>query len=176
MAHIFFERLEKRQSTQSFAPPFIRNISIQPVYGVQIAPDTNTQQFFPEYGISIPSSPYTYPIGGYSPWGGGLFGMSGYSPYNPFSSWTSPSSNYSPWSSWGSGSFFTPIWDFLGGFFGGQSPWSWRNNYPGFPDYRVLYGISPTPQPYYGVSIPTRPISDIVTYYGMSIPGTGIFY
>ncbi|MGA1864875.1 MAG: hypothetical protein ACMUHX_07420 [bacterium] len=175
MAHIFFERLEKRRSTQSLVPAFWGNNSIQPVYGVQIAPDTNTQQFFPEYGISLPNSPTTYFTGGYFPWGGGLFGMSGYSsPYNPFSSWTTPSYSYSPWNSWGQGSFFSPIRDFFGGLFGGQFPWSWQNNYPGFPDNRLLYGISP--QPLYGISVPTTTIPDIVTYYGVSIPNTGILY
>lgn len=176
MAHIFFERLEKRKSTQSLMPASFGNNSIQPDYGVQIAPDPNPQQFFPEYGISFPNPPTTYPIGGYSSWGGGLFGMSGYyySPSNPFSSWTTPSYSYTPWSVWGQGRIFTPIRDFFGGLFGGKFPWSWQNNYPGFPDNRLLYGIYP--QLLYGASIPTTPTPDITTYYGIGFPGTGILY
>lgn len=162
MAHIFFERLEKRHSTQILFPTSGGTNSIQPVYGIQI-PDTpwwgGTTGYTPGpitfYGISYPYGGIT---GGISPWTGGLFGMYGYSPFNNYFQRTNPFSSYNPWTSWGSG-IFSPVWSFFGGLFGGGLPWSWGNN---FPDFRLLYGIFPNPTP------PT----DIVTYYGIGIPSS----
>ena len=173
MAHIFFERLEKRQSTQTLLPSWGGDTLIQPVYGIQVPGDTGWGNIgYPSnpiggnvllYGISPPYSPYTPPTGGLFPWTGGLFGMfGGYSSYTPYSQWTTPFNNYNNWNSWGSGGFFSPIWDFMGGLFGGGFPWTWRNTNPVVPDFRVLYGIFPDP-------VQPNPI-DIIAYYGIGVP------
>ena len=177
MPHIFFEPLEKRQSTQTLFPTF-GNTAIAiysapvPEYGVGIGytPPSNNYLL---YGINPPSI-------GYSPWsGGGLFGWSNpFSNYNPWSSWGSSWS--SPWSSWGSswsspwgsGSWSSPFGGFFGGFFGGlfgglfggSYPGSWGGS-PSFPDIRLLYGVFPNPTP------PT----DIIAYYGVGIPSVSSF-
>lgn len=191
MAHIFFERLEKRQSTQTLYPLTGGNTAIA-IYSAPL-PDSGwgsigyynplTPQLL--YGISPPS---TYPSGGYFPWSSGLFGMSGYSPYSPFSSWTNPFFSYNSWNSWGSGGSFSPIWNYLGGLFGGSFPWSWGGSwggsYPGIPDIRLLYGIPSPIQPptnittFYGVGTPISPSLppvDIVTYYGITLPTFGLY-
>jgi hypothetical protein len=188
MAHIFFERLEKRQSTQTLFSGIGGNTAIA-IYAAPL-PDSYgwgsigynplTPQLL--YGISPPT---TNPTGGYFPWGGGgLFGMYGYSPYSSYSSWTNPFGGYSPWNSWGSGGFFSPIWNYLGGLFGGSFPWSGGGNYPGVPDIRLLYGIpSPIQSPtnittFYGITtpaIPSLPPNNIVAYYGITVPSIGLY-
>ncbi|MBN2373586.1 hypothetical protein JXL19_07360 [bacterium] len=181
MSHIFFEKLEKRQSTQSLLPTFGSNTGVIAIYSAQL-PDsgwgsTGYTPSYPSllYGINIPSYPGTgsyFPWSGsglfggayYNPWsGGGLFGWSGYTP------WTNPFNSYNPWGSWGSGSFFSPFQNFFGGLFGGLfggSPWGYTN--PITPDFRLLYGVFPNPQPVYGVSV--TPPGNIVAYYGVAVP------
>jgi len=160
MPHVFFEPLERRQSTQTLFSGFPEFVTY---YGVSIGyPGTGyTPPDTPRllYGVSPPS---TDPTGGYFPWRGGiLFGGSGYNP------WTNPVNSYNPWNSWGG----SPIWDYIGGLFGGSFPsWSWRKNQPSVPDFRLLYGVFPTPQPLYGVGISPAPPTDVIAYYGISVP------
>ena len=174
MPHIFFERLEKRQSTQSIVPSF-GGLTAIAIYSVQVPEGTfpGSIGYTPPsspvyyYGVNIPSFP-TYPTGSYFPWwGGGLFGGTGYNP------WINPINRYNPWgswNSWGLGNIFSPIWNLFGGLFGGSYP-GW-GNYPTYPDIRLLYGISPDPiiSPYYGVSISPTPPTNIIAYYGVSVP------
>jgi len=180
MPHIFFERLEKRQSTQSIVPSF-GGLTAIAIYSVQVPGGTfpgsigYTPQS-PGYGYLLygvqPPNPFSpsYPTGGYYPWwGGSLFGGTGYNP------WINPINRYNPWgswNSWGLGNIFSPIWNLFGGLFGGSYP-GW-NNYPTYPDIRLLYGINPNPQPVYGVSISPTPPTNIIAYYGVSVPEYGI--
>ena len=56
----------------------------------------------------------------------------------------------------------------LGGLFGGSFPGSTPvNPDPVVPDFRLLYGVFPTPQPLYGVSISPSPPTNIIAYYGV---------
>ena len=185
MAHIFFERLENRRSTQSLYGGYITPYNeIATYYGVAVA----------LYGISDPgTNPYT----GFIPsWGTGYNSYTSFNPYmsfnpyttfnpytsySPFSSWNTPFSQYSwsnPFSSFlgGIGSLFSPFFNSFSGLFGWQSPtWS-PYSYPGytnpgniFPgDIRALYGISVnpfSPTPSY-----TPPGSTAWLLYGINVP------
>ncbi|MBN2373585.1 hypothetical protein JXL19_07355 [bacterium] len=195
MSHIFFERLEKRQSTQSLLPAFGGNTFGEntpiAIYSVQVPdPGWGNIGYNPVatppnllYAINLPSTPGS---GGYFPWyGGGLFGGTGYN------GWTNPFGNYNPYGSWGFGNFFSGL---FGGFFGGTSQGPWGYTRPTVPDFRLLYGVFPSPQPLYGISITpsppanivlygigvttTRPlpptnIGSIIAYYGVAIPDYG---
>lgn len=165
MAHIFFEKLEERRSTQSFFPspgtlgsytswsaPVAEYAVSVPTYG-GYSPYNPISNPAYVYGISIPGG--NYPVSnafpfyggniGYMPWGGsswGLFGSmypyGGYSPFSPLGGG----------SFWGFGGMFSPIFGLFGGLFG-MNPYSpWGNN----PNYNVLYGV----QPVYGVQIPSN--------------------
>ena len=178
MSHIFFERLEKRQSTQSLLPAIGGNTAIA-IYSVQVpgpgwggsgynpGPDTSILL----YGINLPSNPGS---GSYFPWsGGGLFGGGGYNPWSGgglfggsgYNGWTNPFNSYNSYGSWGFGNFFGGL---FGGFFGRSYPGSGGYNRPTVPDVRLLYGVFPTPQPLYGVSIAPSPPTNVIAYYGVS--------
>ena len=181
MSHIFFERLEKRQSTQTLLPALGGNTAIA-IYSAQL-PDTGWGSIgytpgYPSllYGINIPSNPGS---GGYFPWSGsGIFGGSYYNPWSGgglygwggYTAWTNPFNRYNPWGSFGLGSIFSPFQNFFGGLFGGlfggSFPWSGGYTNPTVPDFRLLYGVFPSPQLLYGVSI--APPTNIVSYYGVS--------
>jgi len=166
MAHVFFERLENRKSTQAILP----SLDIIAIYSAQIPNPWGTGISFPTtptllYGINpspggyYPSNPIVYygispSPGGYYPWSGGYYGGLFGGGYSPFS----------PYSSWGFGNIFSPFMNFFGGLFGGGLfgggfyPWGYN---PTFPDIRLLYGVFPYQ------SQPTN----IATYYGLLSPG-----
>ena len=173
MPHVFFEPLEKRQSTQTLVSGLTEIVTyygISPGYPGSGYKPPETPRLL--YGVSPPTE---YPSGGYFPWWpGNSSGWSGSNqwtnPINRYNPWTNPMNNYNSWGSWGG---FTPIWDYLGGLFGGSFPgWSWRRNQPSVPDFRLLYGVFPTPQPLYGVAIAPAPPTEIIAYYGISVPDT----
>jgi hypothetical protein len=158
MAHIFFERLEKRQSTQTLISSY-GAIQPQSLYSFQISdtgagtPASNISEAHYFYGVSTPPS-YSYPRLGISSWHGSSSGMFGYSPYSP---WSNPYGGYglwSPYNPWGSGGFFGPLRNFFDGLFGVSIN-------IGYPDFGVLYGVSPIP------STPTP-----VFFYGIGLPST----
>lgn len=156
MAHIFFERLETRRSTQSlyggwggYSAP---NQYMQGYYGIST--------YYPDYTTPYPSSYYPsyYPSGGYYP---------SYNPYpnwyNPYpSSWMNPSPNF-----WGGmGNWFSPIWNTFQGWFGGQpsywGPSQWQQPQYWGPSYYPSYPPTSNPTDYlmgigmYAVGIPTE--------------------
>ena len=167
MAHIFFEKLENRRSTQS-------------LYGGYITPYNEITAY---YGISTTlygiSNPDPFPSIGYIPqWNSGYNPYMSYTPYSmwntPFNeyTWTNPFSNFLG----GIGNFFSPFLNSFRGFFGWQpSPWSVYSypdyTYPGniFPgDIRALYGISI--DPVYPVPSYSPPNSTSWLLYGVSTP------
>ena len=161
MPHVFFEPLERRQSTQTLFsgfPEFIAYYGISPGYPGSGYTPPETPRLL--YGVSPQPE---YPTGGFFPWWpGGAYGGSGYN------QWTNPMNNYNSWGSWGG---FTPIWNSLGGLFGGSfSGWSWRRNQPSVPDFRLLYGVFPTSQPLSGAGNSPEPITKIIDFYGVSFP------
>jgi len=168
MSHIFFERLEKRQSTQTLLPAIGGNTAIA-IYSVQVpGPGWGGSGYNPGpttpyllYGVNPPSNPGS---GSYFPWsGGGLFGGGGYN------GWTNPFNNNNSYGSWGFGNFFGGFFGGLfGGFLGGSYPGSGGYNRPSVPDFRLLYGVFPDPQPLYGVSIAPSPPTNIIAYYGIT--------
>jgi hypothetical protein len=189
MAHIFFERLEKRQSTQSLLPSLSGAIAIYsaPAPGY---PGWGNSGYTPSpsvpallYGINFPGNysgsffPWSSPYGMYGTSQYGMFGSSSYglfgsslyggmfgsSLYNPYSQWTNPFNQYSPLSFGGFGNFFSPIGNFFGGLFGGLfggNPfWQMSPTNPISPDIRLLYGV-----------INPSPPTSVVAYYGISTP------
>ncbi|MGA1844008.1 MAG: hypothetical protein ACMUIS_05545 [bacterium] len=177
MAHIFFERLEKRQSTQSLIPSLGAYSAVRGVYMVGYEESTPPSFISYMYGVNMPTmeTPSSRNIFinekgglfGYSPWSGSSWGHSGYGlfggygGYGGYGNWSFPFGGFF-------GGFFGGI---FGGIFGGTSPWSGGNNDPWYP--RLLYGISPTPQPLYGVSItPSPPTTGWVSLYSLQLPTT----
>ena len=178
MAHIFFERLENRRSTQSLYGGYTTPYNeIATYYGVAVA----------LYGISNPNP---YPSINYTP----QWNLGGYYPYynpttfySPFSGWNMPFNQYSwtnPFSSLfgGISNIFSPFLNNFRGIFGWQSPTWPIYSYPGytnpgsiFPgEIRALYAAptSYTPPDYsnpwllYGIGIPSS----------YSTPSSGNFY
>ena len=141
MPHIFFKKLEQRQSTQSFFPyyqlPFDPNYSSfgSPVllYGIGIS--TNQANLSP-YGFA-PSYQYPWsPNWGWSSWGSPQI-SSWTSPWQSnwgwsspswgfpqYSSWSSPGQSNWGWSSWGS----PPISSW-------SSNWGWSTSAPSNPPW-----------------------------------------
>ena len=203
MAHIFFEKLENRRSTQSLYSGYSTpGSTVQALY----AAPTNqapTNQVATFYGVMQPSTSYTpSPSTGSFPWGGWGYGYAsgygygyGFNPsgfggsnlFNPLTLWNNPLSPYPYTSSWsspfsnlwsGASNFLSPVWNILGGLFGLQpSPWI---AYPGYPpgtypgQIRPLYAAPVSqPQTYYGIS---QPISQPQPYYGVSQPTLQLYY
>ena len=116
MAHIFFEKLEKRQSTQTFFPSIGSSSPFQTLYGVSVPVDTGWSNIWSNpttstpvlvYGIAV-SPPYSNPAGSYFPWTS-PFNTNSFLPsyYSPYSFWSNPFNQNTAWSPfsnfWGSG-------------------------------------------------------------------------
>ncbi|MEW6381295.1 MAG: hypothetical protein AB1611_17055 [bacterium] len=183
MAHIFFERLENRQSTQSlYAGYGIPATTPRLYYGIQTT-DTATYygvgvQTTSQYNPLLYPSFGSYPWGGWSSWGYGYgynpYGFGSYSLFNPIALWNNPFTPYaSPWANpfsnlWGGiSNLFSPLWNIFGGLFGWQSsPWS---GYPVSPG-------SYTPDPGGAVAIYAAPISGPIALYAIDLPSTSTSY
>ena len=104
MAHIFFKRLEKRKSTQSFIPlnSFFTLEGLEQSLATSIQSQTrNLSQLFTTpivpYGTFYsPWSPYSSYYTPLAPFGSSFFPLSSW--FNPWSTWSSPWSY--PWSTW----------------------------------------------------------------------------
>ena len=171
MAHIFFEKLENRRSTQSlysgYTPPYNE---ITAYYGVAVA----------LYGISNPNP---FPSTDYAP----LWNLGGYYPYYnpPISGWNKPF-NQNTWTNplsslfGGISNLFSPFLNNFSGLYGWQSPITWPSySYPGynpgniFPnDMRPVYGISVDPNS--SPTFYTPPLSPQWLLYGVSLPSAPI--
>ncbi|MEW5801524.1 MAG: hypothetical protein AB1847_05390 [bacterium] len=194
MAHIFFEKLENRRSTQSLYSGYSGYSTPDSEFRLYYGAPTPISELKKYYEFPLPyeynriSPTSWYPWGGWGGYGYGYnpYGFGSYSPYNTLPFWNNPITSYtSPWSSpitnlWGSvNSFLSPLWNILGGFFGSY-PWG---TYPGnsgntSPGQIVpLYAAQvPSPTTYYGVNIPTPktiyspPTTAFGPLYGISAP------
>jgi len=201
MAHIFFEKLENRRSTQSlFSGYSTPGSTVQAIYA---AP---TNQVATYYGVMQPSTSYppssstgSYPWGG---WGYGYgtgygtgygygygfnpYGFGGYNLFNPLPLWNNPFNSYpysysSPWTSpfsnlWsGVNNLLSPVWNILGGLFGLQSsPWPVYPGYPGYPGSTSPGQVLPP----YGVQVPlyAAQVPSPTLLYGINLPTTTSSY
>jgi hypothetical protein len=194
MAHIFFEKLENRRSTQSLYSGYSTpGSTVQALYA---APTNQVATF---YGVMQPSTSLTpSPSTGSFPWAGWGYGYAsgygyGYNPsgfggsnlFNPLTLWNNPLSPYPYSSSWsspfsnlwsGASNFLSPVWNILGGLFGLQSsPWIAYPGYPATYPGRItpLYAAPVSqPQPYYGVSYYGVSQPTVQLYYGVNLPPT----
>ena len=163
MAHIFFEHLENRRSTQSLVTNYtIQDQEWHPAYGVFYPlPEESTPVYEPisPIGYYIKSPVYN-PIG----------------PFNPYSPvWSNPLGSYSvPWNNTSSifggiGGFIFPFWNNFRTIFQ-WDPTPIKNPLPKYPDPE---DITPIFQPMYGISIDpilTDPIFTTTTYSPPSPP------
>ncbi len=163
MAHIFFEKLESRRSTQSLygGNNIFDSLIWKPAYS---APAIQTVGY---YGTQIPtpaatSSPWE------ASWNNGLSFPSLLNVSSPSnsssSSWTGLPSTQQVSAS----KLLTPVWNFLGGLFGLQpSPWSTYLAPGGTSLNPITPGLPPIPPTVY---IPPPQTSG--AYYSINLPTT----
>ena len=162
MAHIFFEQLENRRTTQSLYTGYtIRDHEFHPDYGVFYPlPEESTP-------IYEPISPIGYYIRGpvYNP-------IRPYNPYSPI--WNDPLGSYSvPWIDTsnifgGIGGFIFPFWNNFRTIFRWE-PTPIKDLLPKYPDPE---NITPIYQPMYGISF--DPISPTIEFTSYSPPNSNI--
>ena len=155
MAHIFFEKLENRQSDR----PKI----LLPVGAILLAAGL-TQTFLSNVPDAFSYYAYGFPTSNYSPsipsWDPFYYPSSGgFYPWNP-TSWWNPSSWWNPISSWNPTSWWNPISSWNPSSWWNPTSWwnpsSWWNPAPWnpIPWNPAPWDAYPYPVAYYGVGIP----------------------
>ena len=156
MAHIFFEKLENRRSTQSL---YGWNNIFDSMWKPEYKPPAT--QFTAYYGTQIPTTPANASSWGAS-WNNGSSIPSILNNSVPSNSSSSSWIGLPSTPQVSASKFLTPVYNFLGGLFGLQSsPWA---VYPGYPrgtspgQVVPLYAAQvPGPTTYYGVNLPSTP-------------------